>query len=144
MASGRVDTNVFVHALKDDPQSAECRAFVLLLKEGTIRARLEPYVVHELAYILPRRLPDWNREQIAAFLLNLLDWPGIESDRQVLESALVQWGQSPKLSFVDAILVAESSRDGSPIYTKNVKDFENRGVEVPDPLSGTESTDPVR
>ena len=144
MASGRVDTNVFVHALKNDPQSEECRAFVLLLKEGKIRARLEPYVVHELAYVLPRRLPDWNRQQIAAFLLNLLDWPGIDSDRQILESALIQWSQSPKISFVDAILLAESARDGAPIYTKNVKDFENRGVEVPDPLPGAAPSDPIR
>ena len=134
MSSGRVDTNVFVHALKDDPQSEECRAFVLLLKEGMVRARLEPYVLHELSYILPRRLPEWNREQLGAFLLNLLDWPGIESDRSLLESAIVRWTSASKFSFVDAMLWAESMRDGSAVFTKNVKDFEGSGVEVPDPL----------
>lgn len=57
MVRGRIDTNIFVHALKNDPQSEGCRAFVRLLQEGRARARLEPYVVHELSYVLPRRLP---------------------------------------------------------------------------------------
>lgn len=135
---GRIDTNVFVHALKDDPQSEECRAFVLLLQEGRMRVRLEPYVLHELTYILSRRFRDWNRAQLSAFLFNLLDWPGIESDRSLLESAVVRWSEVPALSFVDALLWSESTRDGSAIFTKNVKDFEKSGIDVPDPLPGTE------
>lgn len=134
MASGRIDTNIFVHALKNDPQSEECRAFVRLLQEGRVRARLEPYVVHELSYVLPRRLPEWDRKQLGAFLLNLVDWPGIECDRPLLESAIVRWSSGPRISFVDAMLWAEALRYGAPIYTKNVKDFVGGEVWVPDPL----------
>jgi predicted nucleic acid-binding protein len=142
MTSGRIDTNVFVHALKDDPQSEECRSFIRLLQNGHVRARLEPYVVHELSYILPRRLQDWNRRQLGAYLLNLIEWPGIECDRPLLQSVIVRWSTGPQISFVDAILWAEALRDGTPVYTKNNKDFVGGDVEVPNPLPGTEQQSP--
>lgn len=50
---GLLDTNVVVHAHTTDARSEECRRFLRALESGTVRARLEPLILHELSYALP-------------------------------------------------------------------------------------------
>lgn len=45
---GLVDTNVFIHAHTTDAASQECRDFLRALEAGTVRAQLEPIILHEL------------------------------------------------------------------------------------------------
>jgi len=84
--------------------------------------------------VLPRYLRQLRRTDVAAYLLMLLGWPGIEADKDILTTAVELWGGHPQLSFVDAYLAARGNREDRPVFTKNVGDFRSTGVEVPDPL----------
>ena len=66
MSEGLVDTNVFIHAHASDRFSAECRAFLRALEQGQVRARLEPIILHELSYALPRYVKQMTRQEVAA------------------------------------------------------------------------------
>lgn len=142
MNDGFVDTNVFMHALTRDENSAECRAFLECLRQGTLRVRLEPYVVHELTYALPRLEKRWTRERLAEFLLMVIGLPGIDCDRSLLESALSRWVSSQRVSFVDALLWAEALHSATAVYTINDQDFRSASVVAPRPLPGCERLDP--
>ncbi len=48
-AEGLIDTNLFIHAHTTDSASDECREFLRALEAGTVRARLEPLILHELS-----------------------------------------------------------------------------------------------
>lgn len=138
MADGFLDTNVFVHALLRDDQSEECQRFLATVQEGRNRARLDPLVMHELSYVLPRVIKQMDRAEVADFLEAVLGWKGIDADRTLLAEALRRWRVTTELSFVDAVLCAAAGRERLPIYTKNVRHFANQGVDVPNPLPGTE------
>lgn len=62
---GLIDTNLFVHAHANDDATAECQAFLAALEQGRVRARLEPLVLHELSYALPRSIRQLTREDVA-------------------------------------------------------------------------------
>ena len=134
---GVVDTNVFVHAHANDPLTAECQAFLSALAAGAVQAHLDPLVVHEMTYVLPRLVREITRADIAAYLLVVLDWPGIQGPLAVLRDAVRRWGRTPGLGFVDAYLAALAALRSSPVYTKNVRDLVGQGVPVPDPLPGS-------
>ena len=131
---GLIDTNVFIHAEANNPLTPECRDFLAGLARGTIRARIEPLVVHELTYALPRLLKGWIRADIAAYLLIVLAWPGIVGEVALLQDAVRRWNATPGLGVVDAYLAAVAVHDNRPVYTKNVRDLVAQGVTVPDPL----------
>lgn len=138
VTDGLVDTNVFIHAHSTDSLSTECRAFLTALESGQLRARLEPLILHELSYALPRYVKGMSRNEIAEYLLMVLSWPGIEADKSILADAVVRWRKTPGLAFVDAYLAALGTRLACPIYSKNVRELAGQGVVVPDPLpSGT-------
>jgi predicted nucleic acid-binding protein len=77
---GLLDTNVFIHAHTADAHAEECQRCLAALEIGKLRARLEPVILHELSYVLPRYLKQMTRQQVAEYLLMVLDWPGVEGE----------------------------------------------------------------
>lgn len=106
------------------------------LEAGRVAAGLDPLVVHELTYALPRFIQQMNRADVAALILEMLGWESIRADKSNLVSALEQWRERPGLAFVDAYLAALALRIDAPVFTKNVRDFGRLGVRVPEPLPG--------
>jgi predicted nucleic acid-binding protein len=134
MTDGVLDTNVLLHGLTRDEHSEECSAFLECLSRGELRVRLDPCVIHEFTYALPRIEKGWSKERIVETLLLILDWPGIECDRPLLKATLSRWLSKPGVSFVDALLWAEASRSGASVYRINKREFVGAGVDVPSPL----------
>ncbi|HEY7034908.1 MAG TPA: type II toxin-antitoxin system VapC family toxin [Thermomicrobiales bacterium] len=134
MSSGYLDANLFIHAIANDDHTAECKRFLEELEKGTIAARIEPIVLHEITFALPRFAKQLGRRDVAAYLLSVLDWPGVISDKPILAEALDRWRRTPGLGFTDAYLASVAVRDGVPVYTKNVREPRGQGAEVPDPL----------
>ena len=130
-AEGLLDTNVFIHAYANDAHTAECRAFLVAVERGAVLARLEPFVVHELSYALPRYLKQMSRTDVARYLLMVLSWKGIRGETDTLVVAVERWLATPDHAFVDAYLSAVAKRDGRPIYSKNVVELRAPDVEVP-------------
>lgn len=107
-SDGLLDTNVLIHSLMSDSHTAECKAFLEMLESGERAARLETYIVHEMTYALSRQV-HLAKLEIVTLLLRMVQWPGIDCDRQVLEGALVRWRDRPDLSFIDALLASQAS-----------------------------------
>lgn len=134
MASdGLLDTNVLVHFLLRDDRTEECRAFLRLVQSGERRVRLEVYVVHELTFVLSRVIKQMTRSDIVEFILQIISWPGIDCDRDLLAGTIDRW-RLPGISFVDALLATQARMSGDRVFTVNAKDFKDVGVEVPEPL----------
>jgi predicted nucleic acid-binding protein len=135
-ASGLLDTNVIIHAYATDRWSGECRAFLAALRDGRVRAHLDPLVLHELSYALPRYMQQLqaNRQELAAFLLMILAWQGIEGDKETMIETIQRWAGSPGLAFVDAYLAVRAGQRACPIYTKNARELERQGIDVPQTL----------
>ncbi len=131
---GLVDTNVFLHAQTTDAKSAECRAFLKALELGNVQARLEVPVLHELSYALPRYMKQFGRRETAAFLQQVIEWPGISAEKDLLLETMERWSTTPRLAFVDAYLAALAAMRDCPVYTKNVRELRGQGVDAPDPL----------
>ena len=140
MSAGLIDTNVLVHAQTRDALGAECLAFLNAVEAGEIQVYLDVLVVHELTYVLPRYRQQMGRADVAAYLLAVLQWPGIVGDKPLLDRAIRRWAQTPRLGFVDAYLAERALRDAVPVYTKNVSEFATLGVNVPDPLPAAGQT----
>jgi predicted nucleic acid-binding protein len=134
MADGLIDTNVFIHAHTTDQLSDECRNFLAALAEGRLRARVEPLILHELSYALPRYVKQMTHDDIAAYLLMVLGWDGVQGDKGVMADAVERWWPTPGLSFADAYLAALAAQQECAVYTKNVRELVGQGVEVPQPL----------
>ena len=134
MNDGLVDTNVFIHAHANDRFSAECRAFLLALEQGRVEAHLEPIVLHELSYALPRYVKQMTRQETAAYLAMVIGWDGIQGDKHVMADAVQRWHDTAGLSFADAYLSALAWQRGCPVYTKNVREVAGQGIQTPDPL----------
>lgn len=61
MREGYVDTNVFLHAQARDAHTTACRELLRTAAAG----RVEPLVLHELTYILPRYVKTMQRADVA-------------------------------------------------------------------------------
>ena len=133
-SAGLLDTNVFIHAQAQDPASHECVLFLSALEAGQVQAILDPIILHELSYVLPRYLQQMTRMDIAEYLLMVLSWDGVRGEKGVLVDAVERWRATPGLSFADAHLAALASDQGRPVYSKNLRELRGQGVEVPDPL----------
>lgn len=72
MNDGLLDTNVVLHARTTDEHSKECREFLRMLRGERIRAHLDPLVVHELTYVLPRYIKKIDRAEVATYLISIL------------------------------------------------------------------------
>lgn len=134
MSDGLIDTNLFIHAQTTDRFSDECRAFLGALASGQIRARLEPLILHELSYVLPRYVKQMTRRDVAAYLAMVIGWEGVQCDRHVLGDAVQRWRDTAGLSFADAYLTALATQLGCAVYTKNVREVAGQRVATPDPL----------
>jgi hypothetical protein len=98
---------------------------------------LDPLVLHELTYVLPRYVQQMSRQDVARYLAVVLSWPGIIGDKDTMIDAVQRWRDTPGLAFVDAYLAARAAAESRPIYTKNVRELRGQGVDVPDPLPST-------
>lgn len=135
-APGLLDTNVFVHAYTHDAASEECRRFLASLERGEVEARLEPLVLHELSYVLPRYLEQMTRTDLADYLLMVLGWRGVRGEKDLMVDTVQRWRATPRLAFVDAYLATIAARDGRPVFTKNVREMADQGISVPQRLPG--------
>jgi predicted nucleic acid-binding protein len=133
---GLVDTNVFVHAHATDAHSAECVRFLTAVEAGQVRAQMDPLVLPELSYVLPRFFKQMTRRDVADYLLVVLGWTGIVGEKALLADSVELWRDTPGLAFVDAYLVTRAKGENRPIYSKNVEDIRPLGAAVPDPLPG--------
>lgn len=133
-ADGLLDTNVFVHAHANDDATAECRAFLAALESGHLHADLEPIVLHELSYTLPRVVKQMTRDDVVRYLLMVLGWPGVGGPIDLMVAAVERWWKTPSIGFADAYLAALADRRRCSVYTKNVRHLRGQGVHVPDPL----------
>ena len=133
---GLIDTNIFFHAQTHDAHSEECRRFIDALERGDVQAFLDPIVLHELSFVLPRYAKQMTRQDVATYLLVVLSWPGIQGDKSTMAEAVRRWGSTPGLSFADAYLAARASSEDRPVFTKNVRELRRQSVDVPDPLPG--------
>src|SRR6266568_3923291 len=133
---GLLDTNIIIHAHTTDALSAECRRFLAALERGELEARLEPIILHELSYMLPRILKQLTRADVAALLLMVLGWRGVRGEIALMLDAVRRWSSSQDLAFADAYLAALASRDACPVFTKNVRELTAQGVDVPRRLPG--------
>jgi predicted nucleic acid-binding protein len=116
--AGLIDTNIFLHAHADDSASAECQAFLRALEHGHFRARLEPIILHELSYALPRFIKQMTRQHVGAYLAMVLGWDGVQGERDVMANTVQRWRNTPGLSFADAYLAVSATRMECPVFTK--------------------------
>lgn len=77
MPEGYVDTNVFLHAQAHDEHTAACRALLRAVGSGQVTAWVEPLVLHELAYVLPRYVRGMTRSDVVLYLRTVLSCPGV-------------------------------------------------------------------
>ena len=131
---GYLDTNVVIHAFATDAHSDECSSHLRALRDGRVRAIVDPLVIHELTYVLPQFVKQMSRIDVGSFLLDLIGWESIQADKAVLVGAIERWRDNPSLGFVDAYLGTLAVRKDAPVFTKNVGDFAKFGATVPDPL----------
>ncbi len=134
MTEGLIDTNVFIHSLTNDPQSADCRAFVVSVAHGETHVRLEFPVLHELSYALPRRIKQMDRTDVVRYLTMVINWPGVHGDKATMLATVDRWSRTRGLAFVDAYLSVLALDRSCPVYTKNAREIRAQGVTVPDPL----------
>lgn len=134
VSDGLLDTNVIIHSLMQDAHSEECRAFLASLEAGQRSVRLEPYIVHETTYVLARQL-GLSRAEVVEILLRIVQWPGVECDRELLNRALLRWRDRAGLSFIDALLGSQALIEQTRVFSINVKDFKDLGIYVPSPLA---------
>lgn len=140
---GLLDTNLFVHAHTNDDATEECQAFLAALEQGRVRAHLDPLVLHELSYALPRYVRQLTREGVARYLLMVLGWPGVLGEKGLMVEAVERWQSAPEIGFVDAYLAALATQHRCPVFTKNVKHLSGQGVVAPQPLPESTSTHPT-
>ena len=133
-SDGLLDTNVFFHALTTDTHSQECQDFLAALEHGVRRAWLDPLVLHELSYSIRHYVKQATKTEIASYLLGVLNWPGVQGDKDLMSDAVERWGSTPGLAFVDAYLAALASKHTVPVYTLNVRELTGQGIQVPRPL----------
>ena len=131
---GLLDTNIFLHAHASDVHADECRQLLALLEAGRVRARLEPMVLHELSYVLPRYVKQMTKQDVAQYLITVLSWVGVVGETDLLIDTVERWAGTPGLSFTDAYLAALATRRRCPVFTKNLREFLGQGVNAPSPL----------
>jgi predicted nucleic acid-binding protein len=124
-----LDTNVFVHALTNDVYSRSCQNLLKAISAGTVRATLDPLVVHELTYVLPRYVKQMTRGDIAQYLTSVIAWEGVLADKNTLADALRLWS-THRVGFIDAYLSARAIAEDRQVYSRNIADFRICGAVV--------------
>ncbi len=128
MDEGLLDTNVFLHAQAHDAHTEVCRRLLHAIAAGDRAAWIDPMVLHELTYVLPRYVKGMPRCAVSLYVRTVLSWPGIRmEDKPFWTSVLDTWDGDPQLNWTDAVLVERSRQTGGGIWTQNVRDFERHG-----------------
>jgi predicted nucleic acid-binding protein len=131
---GLLDTNVVIHSLTRDEHAEECRLFVQRISDGDIAVIVDPLVVHEITYLLPRYVKQMSRREVGDFVESLLQMPGVSGEIDHLRAAIGLWKEHPGAGFVDCYLAVRALDANLPVFTKNVRDLRTLGAQVPDPL----------
>lgn len=127
-----LDSNVVLEAVKHGDNAEACEWLLRQVGDGSIRVIVEPIVVHELTYVIPRYLKQATRPQIARIILSVLQAPGAEDPTGMLVTAVRSWRDTQGQSFVDAYLATVARAQRRTVLTLNTKDFEPHGVDAPD------------
>jgi hypothetical protein len=90
---------------------------------------LNPVVVHELTYVLPRYVKQMGRTDVARYLISVIAWEGVMADKETLTEALRLWSSVP-VAFIDAYLGARAVSEDRQVYSRNVGDLQVCGATV--------------
>jgi predicted nucleic acid-binding protein len=125
---GWLDTNIFVHRLfLNDEHFERCRQITQALEAGEAEGWIDVVVVHELTYVLSRHGLFRTRQDVYAYIRNLLLLAGVNADdKEALILALTRWANS-SVGFADAWLATLAQRRGVPVCSVNRHDL--TGVE---------------
>lgn len=124
LTEGFVDTNVFLHAQSHDEHSRWCRELLRCAANGTLSLAIDPIVLHELTYVLPRYVQQMGRRDVALYLRTVVAWPGIVlHDEPFWLSVLDTWESDGRLSWADAVLIRRAQAAERPVWTRNHRDF---------------------
>lgn len=126
---GWLDTTIFCHVLfENDPHQGPCQRILEALENGQGEGWLDPIVIHELTYVLPRCNPSFrDRQQVFQYVVHFLLLDGIHTtNKEILIEMMRLWAETG-LGFADARLTTLASADGLPVCSVNGDDF--RGVE---------------
>jgi predicted nucleic acid-binding protein len=132
--TGFLDSNIVIHAFARDTRSEECRQLLTAIREGAVAAILDPLVVHEITYSLPRYMKQISRTEVADHLQSLLLARGVLGDKPVISEALNLWRDNPGAGFVDCYLAVRASERSLPVFTMNVRHLRQLGADAPEPL----------
>ena len=125
MTAGRIDTNIILRFLTDEPPEQADRAsrFVAAIQRGDEEVILEEVVVAEVIWTL-RSFYTMTRAEIASLLLRFLAMDHIlSSDKEALRVAIVLFAQR-NIDFADAILVAKALQSDNPVIYSFDRDFD--------------------
>lgn len=103
------DTNLFLRfVLKDNPSlHKKAEAYFYSVKTGAIRLVFLREVIAEIIFVL-QKLYKISRRDIVASVSSLLNMPSVDVERpEVISSALTIY-EKQNISYVDAIILAES------------------------------------
>ncbi|MCL5972401.1 MAG: hypothetical protein M1499_07560 [Firmicutes bacterium] len=85
---------------------------------------LDPLVLHELTYVLPRYVKQMTCIDVALYVRTVLNWPGIQmEDKPLWFGVLETWEADPRLSWTDAVLIQRSLKTGRGVWSRNHRDF---------------------
>jgi len=124
MTEGYVDTNVFLHAQAHDAHTAPCRALLRAAATGELVLRLDPLVLHELTYVLPRYVKTMTRADVALYCRSILQWPGMRLEEVPFWLAVLEtWEADVRLSWTDAVLIRRAQDTALALWSRNHRDF---------------------
>lgn len=125
---GWLDATVFIHVLfSNDPHRARCQTILEAIESGSGEGWIDPVVIHELTYVLPRFLPDrfGKRIAVAEYLLSFLTLDSLHSTERDLLIATLQIWSSGSIGFADARLTALAHSTSMTVCSVNQRDFPN-------------------
>lgn len=124
MTEGYVDTNVFLHAQANDAHTSACRSLLRAAAAGELVLHLDPLVLHELTYVLPRYVKTMKRADVALYCRSVLQWPGMYLEHRPFWLAVLEtWESDDRLSWTDAVLVNRARETVLPVWSRNHRDF---------------------
>mgnify|MGYP001465436503 CR=1 FL=1 len=128
MQLGWLDTNIFLHSLfHNDPQYGRCREILAALEDGSAEGWIDPVIVHELTYALPRHPSFSSRQAIQGYIRNVLLTAAIHADdKEGLIEAVALW-DAYGIGFADSWLRILAGRRRLPVCSANRRHFVDVG-----------------
>ena len=116
MALPVIDTNILVRYLtKDEPvQSPKAQAYIDQLDQGTLQATsCEGVLVETIQVLSSKNLYNVPRTLIAQYLTRFLSLKGLKMHNKRTYLRALALYETTNISFVDALAIAHSEREGS-------------------------------